>query len=97
LKKLDLKGKKSNCRFPFCPPPSAGHIKFWKMAHTFTGLKLQGEIGKFGRIEISDIAGYAELPDRKVLPEPGFLWGGVQLDAPGSRPTNQQRTHCDSK
>lgn len=26
-----------------------------------------GEIGKFGRIEISDIAGYAELPDRKVL------------------------------
>lgn len=24
------------------------HIKFWKMASTFTGLKLQGEIGKFG-------------------------------------------------
>ena len=24
------------------------HIKFWKMAQTFTGLKLQGEIAKFG-------------------------------------------------
>ena len=45
----------------------SGHIKFWKMAHTFTGLKLQGSIGKFGKVEISDIAGYAELPDTKVL------------------------------
>jgi len=25
-----------------------GHIRFWKMAQTFTGLKLQGEIAKFG-------------------------------------------------
>lgn len=24
------------------------HIRFWKMAQTFTGLKLQGEIAKFG-------------------------------------------------
>ena len=23
----------------------AGHIRFWKMASTFTGLKLQGQIG----------------------------------------------------
>lgn len=44
-----------------------GHIRFWKMARTFTGLKLQGEIGKFGNVELSDIAGYAELPDGKVL------------------------------
>jgi hypothetical protein len=34
-----------------------GHIKFWKMAATFTGLKLQGELGKFGRTAISDIEG----------------------------------------
>ena len=27
-----------------------GHIRFWKMAHTFTGLKLQGLIGKFGQV-----------------------------------------------
>lgn len=27
-----------------------GHIKFWKVSETFTGLKLQGEIAKFGQI-----------------------------------------------
>jgi cilia- and flagella-associated protein 44 len=32
-----------------------GHIKFWKVAETFTGLKLKGMIGKFGQVEISDI------------------------------------------
>ncbi|XP_038057956.1 cilia- and flagella-associated protein 44-like isoform X2 [Patiria miniata] len=57
-----------------------GHIRFWKMAHTFTGLKLQGELGKFGRTEISDIHGYVELPDGKVLSgsESGnmLLWEG---------------------
>tara|TARA_B100000795_G_scaffold42884_2_gene28095 strand:- start:1234 stop:1914 length:681 start_codon:yes stop_codon:yes gene_type:complete len=42
------------------------HIRFWKMARTFTGLKLQGEMGKFGTVEISDISGYIELPDGKV-------------------------------
>jgi WD40 repeat protein len=58
----------------------SGHIKFWKMAETFTGLKLQGQIGKFGKIDISDIAGYVELPDGKVLSgsEQGnlLLWEG---------------------
>ena len=44
----------------------AGHIRFWRMASTFTGLKLQGDIGKFGRAEISDIWGCSELPDGKV-------------------------------
>ena len=44
-----------------------GHIRFWKMARTFTGLKLQGEIGRFGKTELSDIEGYVELPDGKVL------------------------------
>ena len=37
------------------------------MASTFTGLKLQGDIGKFGNVELSDIAGYCEMPDGKVL------------------------------
>ena len=37
------------------------------MADTFTGLKLQGELGRFGRTEISDIEGYVELPDGKVM------------------------------
>ena len=31
--------------------------RFWTMANTFTGLKLQGEIGKFGTKELSDIEG----------------------------------------
>ena len=54
-----------------------GHIRFWKMARTFTGLKLQGQLGKFGRTEISDIEGYVELPDGKVLS--GCEWGNLLL------------------
>ncbi|XP_071957578.1 cilia- and flagella-associated protein 44-like isoform X2 [Antedon mediterranea] len=54
-----------------------GHIRFWKMAHTFTGLKLQGQLGKFGRTAISDIRGYIELPDGKVLS--GTEWGNMLL------------------
>jgi ribosomal protein L37AE/L43A len=36
------------------------------MAFTFTGLKLQGSLGRFGKTSTSDIEGYAELPDGKV-------------------------------
>lgn len=43
------------------------HIKFWKMAQTFTGLKLQGEIAKTGALEMSNVSGFHELPDGKVL------------------------------
>lgn len=57
-----------------------GHIRFWKMASTFTGLKLQGYIGKFGKIELSDIQAFVELPDGKVVSgtETGslLLWEG---------------------
>lgn len=68
-----------------------GHIRFWKMADTFTGLKLQGEIGKFGAIELSDISAYLELNDGKVLSgsESGnlLLWDGglvkVELQCEG--------------
>ncbi|CAJ1987419.1 cilia and flagella associated protein 44 / CFAP44 [Leishmania donovani] len=45
----------------------AGHIKFWMMADTFTGKKLQGSLGKFGRHEISDVAAFVILADGKVL------------------------------
>jgi len=44
-----------------------GHIRFWKMASTFTGLKLQGDIGKFGKVELSDIVTFVELPGGKVI------------------------------
>lgn len=35
------------------------------MASTFTGLKLQGQIGKFGAKELSDIEGQCCFADRK--------------------------------
>ena len=70
------------------------HIRFWKMARTFTGLKLQGEMGKFGQVEISDISGYVELPDGKVISttEQGrlLLWEGnlikCQIQRAGGKP-----------
>ena len=57
-----------------------GHIRFWKMAATFTGLKLQGYIGKFGKVELTDVTAMDELPDGKVVSgtESGalLLWEG---------------------
>ncbi|XP_062982990.1 cilia- and flagella-associated protein 44 [Elgaria multicarinata webbii] len=55
----------------------SGHIKFWKMALTFTGLKLQGALGRFGKTALTDIEGYVELPDGKVLS--GSEWGNLLL------------------
>lgn len=43
------------------------HIRFWQMAQTFTGLKLQQETAKFGQLELSNVACVAELPDGKVV------------------------------
>ena len=57
-----------------------GHIRFWKMAATFTGLKLQGALGKFGNVELTDVAAFIEMPDGKTLSgtETGelLLWDG---------------------
>uniref|UniRef100_H2ZFC4 Cilia- and flagella-associated protein 44 n=1 Tax=Ciona savignyi TaxID=51511 RepID=H2ZFC4_CIOSA len=53
------------------------HIRFWKMAFTFTGLKLKGELGRFGKTSLSDIDGYIQLPDGKVLS--GCEWGNMLL------------------
>ncbi|XP_074546967.1 cilia- and flagella-associated protein 44 [Halichoeres trimaculatus] len=53
------------------------HIKFWKMASTFTGLKLQGLMGHFGNTPATDIEGYVELPDGKVVS--GSDWGNLLL------------------
>lgn len=55
------------------------------MAQTFTGLKLQGEIAKFGQLELSDVTGFAELPDGKIVSgsESGslILWEGNLVKA----------------
>ncbi|KAM5335443.1 cilia- and flagella-associated protein 44 isoform 1-T1 [Glossophaga mutica] len=53
----------------------SGHIKFWGMAQTFTGLKLQGSLGRFGKTTTTDIEGYMELPDGKVVS--GSEWGNM--------------------
>ncbi|XP_007516403.1 cilia- and flagella-associated protein 44 [Erinaceus europaeus] len=52
-----------------------GHIKFWEMVYTFTGLKLQGSLGRFGKTSSTDIEGYMEFPDGKVLS--GSEWGNM--------------------
>uniref|UniRef100_A0A1I8JLC0 Cilia- and flagella-associated protein 44 n=1 Tax=Macrostomum lignano TaxID=282301 RepID=A0A1I8JLC0_9PLAT len=80
----------------FLTTAGTGHVRFWKMASTFTGLKLQGAIGKFGKTEISDIEGFVELPDGKVLS--GCEWGNmlvwdgglikVEISKKGKRPAH---------
>lgn len=61
------------------------HIKFWKIAKTFTGLKLKGSLGKFGQVELSDITCFAILVDEKVVSgsENGniLLWEGNFIKA----------------
>ena len=64
------------------------------MSATFTGLKLQGYIGKFGASELTDIASFIQLPDGKVLSstETGnlMLWDGgmikCELSMKGKKP-----------
>lgn len=36
------------------------------MAETFTGVKLKGELGRFGKTEICDVLGVYPMPDEKV-------------------------------
>lgn len=71
-----------------------GHIRFWEMATTFTGLKLQGELGKFGQIDLSDISSFVEFPDGKVLcgTEHGtlLLWEGIFVKANLMEPDNKK-------
>lgn len=43
-----------------------GHIQFWKMANTFTGLKFKSQVGRFGKTEMSNIIGIFSMPDEKV-------------------------------
>ena len=47
------------------------------MANTFTGLKLQGQIGKFGAKELSDIEGWCLLY-QFFYREEFFLGGGSE-------------------
>lgn len=53
------------------------HIKFWKMANTFTGLKLKGDLGRFGKTDFSDIYAMYMLQDENVIS--GSDWGNMLL------------------
>lgn len=53
----------------------AGHIKFWKICRTFTGLKLKGQLGRFGKTTICDIYGILAIEEDKVLS--GCSWGNI--------------------
>ncbi len=57
-----------------------GHIRFWKIAETFTGLKLKGSLAKFGQVELSDVCAFYGFPDGKVLSSTEYgtllLWDG---------------------
>ncbi|XP_015431042.1 PREDICTED: uncharacterized protein LOC107187452 [Dufourea novaeangliae] len=55
----------------------SGHIKFWKVSKTFTGLKLKGQTGKFGKTEISDIIAIHPMPNETVIS--GCEWGNILL------------------
>jgi len=79
-----------------------GHIRFWKMESTFTGLKLKGEIGKFGAVELTDVASFAELPNGQTISgaESGFLllWEGgllkTQFGRGKRRPCHEGNCEC---
>ena len=55
-------------------------FRFWKIAETFTGLKLKGNIAKFGQVELSDVSAFYGFPDGKVLSGTEYgtllLWEG---------------------
>lgn len=53
------------------------HIKAWKMANTFTGLKLKGDLGRFGKTDFSDIYAMYMLPDENIIS--GCDWGNMLL------------------
>lgn len=54
-----------------------GHIKFWAICRTFTGLKLKCTRGRFEKRDVSDILAACVLPDGRVLS--GCQWGNMLL------------------
>ncbi|CAM9232735.1 unnamed protein product, partial [Lampetra fluviatilis] len=61
------------------------HIKFWTLARTFTGLKLQGIVGRFGKRPQMEVEAFVDLPDGKVVSGTAdgclLLWEGACLRA----------------
>lgn len=82
------------------------HLKFWKMAQTFTGVKLQGELAKFGILDSSDCTAFIELPSGNILSGCGtgeiVLWDSstvrLVFQRPGGKKCHEGRIeymYCD--
>lgn len=72
-----------------------GHIKFWKVCETFTGLKLVGEHGRFGKTEICDISAAYTMPLGSTLS--GSEWGNILVWEEGLikfEVCRKNRQHC---
>lgn len=54
-----------------------GHIKFWSICKTFTGLKLKCDRGRFEKRDVSDILAFYSMPDGRVLS--GSMWGNLLM------------------
>lgn len=44
-----------------------GHIKFWNIAKTFTGLKLNGRFGKFGKVDVCNVESFLHLSNGNIV------------------------------
>lgn len=57
-----------------------GHIRFWRIASTFTGMKLKGDIAKFGQFQLSDVVSFAGFEDANTVSSSEYgkllLWEG---------------------
>lgn len=65
------------------------------MSQTFTGLKLKGELGRFGKTEICDVLGVYPMPDEKV--SNNFLTIRVSLTTINCAGRLVQATHIKEK
>lgn len=54
-----------------------GHIKFWSICQTVTGLKLKCDRGRFEKRDVSDILAIYSMPDGRVLS--GCVWGNLLI------------------
>lgn len=71
-----MKFLKISCEFNFfCL--GVNHLKFWKMSETFTGLKLLGQLCRFGKTDSCNLIGATLLPDGSCAT--GSAWGNILI------------------
>eukprot|EP00916_Digyalum_oweni_P026008 GHVL01042811.1.p1 GENE.GHVL01042811.1~~GHVL01042811.1.p1 ORF type:complete len:1046 (-),score=335.21 GHVL01042811.1:1351-4488(-) len=77
-----------------------GHIRFWSIKTTFTGVKLKEYLGKFGNSDLCDIYSVCELPNGNSLSSSSkegilLLWEGGYVkyeywQPPGDKPLHDK-------